>query len=592
MKRGINQSTLVIVINALSILFIIATIISFFNVRTLGDLVDQASIDRFELTFNANRFMDGSAYLTNEVRAYAATGDIVHYDNYWNEINVLKNRDIGVANLKEIGITPEEQSKIDAMAALSDNLVPRESDAMDKTKEGLMEEDIEDVYGEYYENTIREIRGIKNEFLTMLDTRAANHVDELNEQYIFAETLSMVFIVVVGVLQVVNIMTVMITTILPVKKVQKEMEELARGNLTSSFALKPNTSEIGRLINAIIMLKSNLNTYVSDISDKLKHMSEGDLDHSVDIEYVGDFAPIKTALTIILDSLNDTLSQIFNSSAQVHSGSKQIADGAQTLAKGSTDQASSIEMLSSSITEIAQKTMDNADMADRAAKLANNIMQSAEKGSNQMNEMMGAVNEINNASQNISKVIKVIDDIAFQTNILALNAAVEAARAGQHGKGFAVVAEEVRNLAAKSSEAAKDTGGLIANSIEKAELGSRIAGETASSLAEIVSGINESNKIVNEIAKSSGEQSVGISNINSGIEHVAIVVQQNSATSEQSAAASVEMSGQAETLEHLVGQFKLRDRRSRHIGSPAEPQLYQAYTPNVPSNRSVEFGKY
>jgi methyl-accepting chemotaxis protein len=239
--------------------------------------------------------------------------------------------------------------------------------------------------------------------------------------------------------------------------------------------------------------------------------------------------------------------------------SKQISDGAQLLAQGSTEQAASVEELSASITDIANKTKANADMAGRAASLADTIMQNAEKGSIQMNEMTAAVKEINLASQSINKVIKVIDDIAFQTNILALNAAVEAARAGQHGKGFAVVAEEVRSLASKSAEAAKDTGNLIANSMEKAELGATIADSTAASLAEIVSGINESNLIVAEIARSSEEQSAGISQINIGIDQVAHVVQQNSATAQESAAASAEMSGQSAVMEDLIKQFRSGD---------------------------------
>ena len=201
-------------------------------------------------------------------------------------------------------------------------------------------------------------------------------------------------------------------------------------------------------------------------------------------------------------------------------------------------------------------------MAGRAADLANTIKESAEKGNRQMHEMTEAVKEINQASHSISKVIKVIDDIAFQTNILALNAAVEAARAGQHGKGFAVVAEEVRNLAAKSAEAAKDTGGLIANSMEKAEFGAGIASDTALSLEEIVSGINESAQLVNEIAKSSEDQSLGIEQINSGIDQVAKVTQQNSATAEESAAASRQMSDQSSTLEGLIARFRLKDDHS------------------------------
>ncbi len=191
--------------------------------------------------------------------------------------------------------------------------------------------------------------------------------------------------------------------------------------------------------------------------------------------------------------------------------------------------------------------------------LAGQINTSAKKGSQQMKSMIDAVKQINESSLSISKVIKVIDDIAFQTNILALNAAVEAARAGQHGKGFAVVAEEVRNLAKKSSDSARDTGVLISNSMEKTELGVKIADETYAALAEIVSGIEESNQIVVEIARSSEKQSDTISLINTEINQVAQVVQQNSATAEQSAAASEEMSSQAEVLEKLVLQFELAD---------------------------------
>ena len=209
-------------------------------------------------------------------------------------------------------------------------------------------------------------------------------------------------------------------------------------------------------------------------------------------------------------------------------------------------------------------------MAEKAATLAETIRGNAEKGSLQMEEMMLAVNDINEASGSISKVIKVIDDIAFQTNILALNAAVEAARAGQHGKGFAVVAEEVRNLAAKSAEAARDTGSLIENSIDKANLGVRIAGETAESLSEIVSGINESHQLVGEIARSSEEQTQGINHINTGIDQVAQVVQQNSATAEESAAASEEMSGQSDMLQQLIAQFKIKGDNAG-LALPAAP---------------------
>jgi len=347
--------------------------------------------------------------------------------------------------------------------------------------------------------------------------------------------------------------------IIPIKKLENEMKEIAKGNLSSVFNMVPNTSEIGTLTGAILMTKTTLKKYIGDITDKLHSIADGNLNLDADIDYDGDFAPIQASLLVIISSLNETIRQIITASRQVSASSAQIADGAQSLAQGSTQQAASAEQLSASVSDIAQKTKDNAEMAERTAALANAIKQDAEKGNRQMEEMTDAVREINLAGQSIGKVIKVIDDIAFQTNILALNAAVEAARAGQYGKGFAVVAEEVRNLAAKSAEAAKDTGELIANSIEKAELGARIADETAASLVNIVFGINESAQYVNEIAKSSEIQSVGIAQINEGIDQVAIIVQQNSATAEENAAASLEMSEQANILQQLIAKFKLKD---------------------------------
>ncbi len=241
------------------------------------------------------------------------------------------------------------------------------------------------------------------------------------------------------------------------------------------------------------------------------------------------------------------------------SGSHQIAEGAQALAQGSTEQAASIQELSASIAEISGRTRENATKAEQAAHLANAIKGNAEKGSRQMEEMIAAVKDINEASNSISKVLKTIDDIAFQTNILALNAAVEAARAGEHGKGFAVVAEEVRSLASKSAEAAKDTGNLITNSIDKAKLGVQIADETFAGFSEIVNGINESGQLVGDIARLSEEQSSAISQVDAGIDQVSQVVQTNSATAQESAAASEEISSQANMLEELVIQFNVEE---------------------------------
>ena len=302
--------------------------------------------------------------------------------------------------------------------------------------------------------------------------------------------------------------------------------------------------------------------HVTNIAGELETIANGDL--TVNIAALSEKDTMGLSLQRMVESLSNMFAEIQASTMQVSTGSRQVSDGAQSLAQGSTEQAASIEELSSSISEIAKKTKDNADIAEKTSKLSASIKDSAVKGSRQMDEMITAVKEINEASHSISKIIKTIDDIAFQTNILALNAAVEAARAGQHGKGFAVVAEEVRNLASKSAEAAKDTGDMIQSSMKKAAIGSKIAEDTSASLDEIVSGINESSLLVDEIAKASEEQSNNISQINIGIDQVAQVIQQNSATAEQSAAASEEMNGQSETLQQLLAQFKLKDSNITH----------------------------
>ena len=323
-------------------------------------------------------------------------------------------------------------------------------------------------------------------------------------------------------------------------------------DLESISKLSARQDEIGDLSNGTAAFVMKIN----EVGDALKTVASGDL--SLSVKLLSERDDMGLSLKTMTDTLNNIFSEINLSANQVSEGSKQIADGAQSLAQGANEQAASIQELSGSIAEIAERTRNNAETADKTSQLSETIKASAEKGNQQMEEMTMAVKEINEASNSIGKVIKTIDDIAFQTNILALNAAVEAARAGQYGKGFAVVAEEVRNLAAKSAEAAKETGDMIQNTMEKAQLGSQIAAATASSFAEIVAGINESSQLATEIAKASEEQSYGMEQLNSGMEQVSQVVQQNSATAQESAAASEELSSQSEILQRLIARFKLK----------------------------------
>ncbi len=297
---------------------------------------------------------------------------------------------------------------------------------------------------------------------------------------------------------------------------------------------------------------------INEATEVLREMAKGNLNVSMVGNYLGSYKVIKDSLNHALDSFNEVFTEINNAADQVSSGSNQVSDGSQALSQGTTEQASSIEELNSSITEVATQTKQNAVNASEANELSLKAKEGAVLGNSHMKDMLKSMEDINESSSNISKIIKVIDDIAFQTNMLALNAAVEAARAGQHGKGFAVVAEEVRNLAARSTNAAKQTTDLIEGSIKKVEFGTKIANNTADSLNEIVIGVTKATTLVGEIASASNEQATAIYQINKGIEQVSDVVQTNAATAEQSAAASQELSSQASTLKNMVGKFRLK----------------------------------
>jgi methyl-accepting chemotaxis protein len=344
----------------------------------------------------------------------------------------------------------------------------------------------------------------------------------------------------------------------PVNEASEVLSEMQQGNLNAKVEgnYKGDHAKIKNALNdSLVTIKS----YIEEIAELTGEMATGNMDVGIDREYRGDFVKIKDSLNLIIDKLNENFAEIANASDQVSSGAGQISDGAQELSQGSTEQASSIEELTASITQIAAQTKQNAGNADEANEVAENMKTNASRGNESMNNMLQSMKDINESSQNIQNIIKVIDDIAFQTNLLALNAAVEAARAGQHGKGFAVVAEEVRNLAGRSADAAKETTTLIEGSIKDVEKGTQIANETAKALEDIVKGIDKTSELVSQISSASNEQATGVAQINDGIEQVSEVVQNNSATAEESAAASEELASQAEMLQEMVAQFKLRD---------------------------------
>ena len=346
----------------------------------------------------------------------------------------------------------------------------------------------------------------------------------------------------------------------PIKKITRRMELLAEGDLESEVYIHNSKDEIGILTRSIADMVRSLKSYIQEIAYILQQVSAGNLSVSSDIEYKGEFIEIQTSLNQITDQLNEAFGEIIISARQVNSSSEQVSESAQQLSQGATRQASSVEEIAATISDISHHISSNADNAELAETKSLQAVDQVSSGQQEMDKLVSAMNEINETSTEIGKIIKVVEDIAFQTNILALNAAVEAARVGEAGKGFAVVADEVRNLAGKSADAARDTAALIQKSIEAVKNGNEIAIETSHSLEQIVTSTREVSQLVNQISNRSLEQSEAVSQLKIGIEQVSGVVQSNAATAEESAAYAQELSGQSLIMTSLVSKFELARR--------------------------------
>ncbi len=344
----------------------------------------------------------------------------------------------------------------------------------------------------------------------------------------------------------------------PIAQATERLSELSRGNLSAPVVLTHSKDEVGILTQSLSDTIQSLRSYIENISQVLNEFDSGNLDVHIDLEYVGGFAPIKDSLLHTIDVLNETFTRVRTSAEQVSSGSDQVASAAQSLSQGATEQASSVEELAATIMDVSQRVEQNAESAGEASEKCRETSSELITGKQRMTEMVEAMRNIISTSEEIGKIVKTIDDIAFQTNILALNAAVEAARAGASGKGFAVVADEVRNLAGKSSEASKNTSSLIDTVVNMIQDGGKIAEDTAQSLDNIVSLSEAASNLVYKISSASQEQAKSLSQITQGIDQISAVVQTNSATAEESAAASEELSSQAQEMKDLLEQFQLK----------------------------------
>lgn len=343
----------------------------------------------------------------------------------------------------------------------------------------------------------------------------------------------------------------------PIAKMSSLAEQLALGHLEAKLGVTKSNDEIGRLADSLRSVRQTLRLYVGDISSHLTLMADGDMTARMEQEYIGDFGPIRGSLQTISESLSGILARIRLSAEQVDRGAGQVSSGAQVLARGSADQASSIEELSAAVEDISEKIRQNTENMASITTAVNESVGELGASEDQLGNLLASMQDISESSAQIEKIIKTIDSIAFQTNLLALNASVEAARAGEAGRGFAVVADEVRNLAARSAEASKETARLIHGSLDRIQEGSLLAEKTAESSAAAYEKLQRINDSIRSVNAASGEQAGAVSQITQGVHRVSEVVQTNSATAQQSAAASEELSGQASLLLQEVSRFRL-----------------------------------
>lgn len=344
----------------------------------------------------------------------------------------------------------------------------------------------------------------------------------------------------------------------PIKKYSERLLALSAGDLSSPVPEILGKDEIGILADATRELVAKISIIMGDLMRVLHEMSTGNLNVSSMFPYQADFIPLQTSIEQIIVSLNDALGHISLSADQIAASSDQVSSGAQALAQGTTEQAASVEELVATITEISRQVKDNANHAQNASAQSDRAANEIKEGNQKMRELIAAMGEISGSTQEIGKVIKTIEDIAFQTNILALNAAVEASRAGAAGKGFAVVADEVRNLAGKSAEAAKGTTALIEKVVTSVKKGSVFADEAAKSLFTMVQSATAVSEAIKQISLASASQANAITQVTMSVDQISAVVQTNSATAEEGAAASEELSGQAQIMRDMVERFELK----------------------------------
>lgn len=515
------------------------------------------SNEQLESTMYLNQYRLGSKALTTAVQSYAVTGNQMYYDDYMRELNTDKNRDIALAGLKENNIKDHEWEGLNEIASLSNNLVPLEEEAMAAVAAGDIESATEFVFGEEYSDTIQKINSRTDEVIEEIQER----LDTSKKMFMVIQIIcALAFLA--GFIRLAQqcIRTIQFSQkelLTPIIKVSDQMKLLAGGNLHAEFDLKEDDSEVGDMVAAIRFMKDNMAVIIDEISSILEQMGQGNYIVEVKQNYVGEYVKIKDSMNKIVEDMRSTVSTIQDVAREIDSGSAQLAYAADDLATACTGQATEVSDLMMLLTQLGDSIEYNEKEAEEAVKIANLASSTLIVGAQKMQDLGNAMQEISQCSEQIISVIAAISDIGDEIDLLSLNASIESARAGEAGKGFAVVAEQVKKLAEASQNAVGQTSELIERTVQSVEVGTRISRESAANMEEVQMGAEETTGRINAIVEKLKMEVESIAHINESIGVVAGIVDNNSATSEETAAVSEQQKAQVESMVDLMNRFKV-----------------------------------
>lgn len=545
LKKNIKKSKISLIVGSVLLILLFSTSI----------VSNRLVSEQLESTMYLNQYRMGSKNLTYAVQAYAVTADQQYYDAYMNELNVDRNRDIAWAGLEKNDIKADEWAMLNQIADYSNGLVPLEESAMDSVANGDTESAIEYVFGTEYGETINKINDVTDEAIQTIQTRLSR---KNNNMIILQIIMALCFLIAFGDL----ILQVLKTTgfarkelLQPIINVSEAMRKLAAGNLSGEFTMEEDDSEVGVMVAAINYMKTNLAGIIGEISAVLAQMGQGNYQITLKQKYVGDYHIIEETFYKISEEMKQIVGTIQSASKEINNGSGQLANASEDLAEACTTQAAQVSDIAMLINQLNDNIAENKKEAEEAVKISNLSGSTLIAGNAKMEELKTAIKEISHCSEQINSIIGTIEDIASETNLLALNAAIEAARAGEAGKGFAVVAEQVKKLAEESAQAVGKTTQLIETTILAVHNGTEIADEAAASMEDVMLGSTEVGERIQKIVEKFENEETSIGQINDNISEIAGIVDNNSATSEETAAVSEEQKSQAEAMVELVGRF-------------------------------------